>query len=80
MEEKPFDGRLGGAEGRTPIQSLRAALREIERLRSELTQANEALRELLAEADAPVGWVGHNGRTAGFEMAHNAIAMAEDKR
>ena len=39
----------------------------------------QALQELIAEADAPVGWAGHNGNTAGFDMARAAIAKAEGK-
>ena len=39
----------------------------------------QALQELIAEADAPVGWSGHNGNTAGFDMARAAIAKAEGK-
>jgi len=42
-------------------------------------QMYQALQELIAEANAPVGWEGHNGNTAGFQFAKDAIAKAEGR-
>ena len=41
----------------------------------------DALRELVAEADEPVGWEGHkHPHSVGFTMARAAIAKAEGNR
>lgn len=40
----------------------------------------EACKELVAEADEPIGWAGHPHKdTAGFDFARAAIAKAEGR-
>lgn len=55
------------------IEALQYALGQAT---AEIETMREALEELVAEADHPVGWKGHeNSNTFGFQRARDALAI-----
>jgi len=70
--------RLAYAEGFTGTAELFARLSGAEHAAQNaedtIARLREALEELVAEADAPVGWDGHaNPNTHGFQLARAAL-------
>ena len=57
--------------------SLKQVARANARLIAAAPQMLHALEELVGEADAPVGWDGHDGATCGFDFARAAIEKAK---
>lgn len=78
----PDAERLAYAEGFTGTAELFARLADLQKAlggaTAEIVALREALEELVAEADAPVGWKGHaNPNTHGFQMAREALKRSE---
>ena len=74
--------RLAYAEGFTDTAQLFARLADMQKAlgdaTAEIVSLREALEELVAEADFPVGWDGHaNPNTHGFQLARAALKRGE---
>lgn len=70
--------RMAYSEGFTGTAELFARLSDAEctvvEYEKQIARLREALEELVAEADFPVGWDGHaNPNTHGFQLARTAL-------